>query len=101
MTVVDCGNLTNPANGRVNHTAGTMFGQTATYNCNTGFILVGGSSAIRTCQATGMWSGSGPTCQSRLLPNTYTQVGSNTLLPRSACVSYKIPFVAYAKQMHA
>ena len=58
---MNCGTLTNPANGQVSHTAGTTFGQTATYSCNTGYNLVGGST--RTCQATGVWSGSAPTCQ--------------------------------------
>ena len=57
---VDCGNLTAPANGSVTHTSGTTFGQTATYSCNTGYNLVGDST--RTCQATGQWSGSAPTC---------------------------------------
>ena len=63
--VVDCGSLTDPANGSVNHTAGTTFGQTATYSCNTGYNLVGDS--IRTCQATGNWSGTAPTCRGMLL----------------------------------
>ena len=58
---MDCGSLTDPANGSVNHTSGTTFGQTATYTCNTGYNLVGDST--RTCQATGVWSGSEPTCQ--------------------------------------
>ena len=61
LTAVDCGNLTDPANGQVNHTAGTTYGQTATYSCNTGYHLVGDSP--RTCQATGNWSGSEPTCE--------------------------------------
>ena len=65
LTVVNCGNLTDPANGSVNHTAGTTFKQTATYSCNTGYGLVGDSN--RTCQATGNWSGSVPTCQGMLL----------------------------------
>ena len=64
QTVVDCSTLTNPANGQVSHTSGTTFGQTATYSCNTGYNLVGDST--RTCQATGEWSGSTPTCQSML-----------------------------------
>jgi len=64
-TVVDCGNLTNPANGQVSHTAGTTFGETATYSCNTGYNLVGNST--RTCEATGAWSGSEPTCERMLL----------------------------------
>ena len=63
-TAVNCGTLTNPANGRVSHIAGT-FGRTSTYSCSTGYNLVGGS--IRTCQATGVWSGSAPTCQRMLL----------------------------------
>ena len=61
LTAVNCGTLSNPTNGRVHHTAGTMFGRTATCSCNTGYNLVGGST--HTCQATGVWSGSAPTCQ--------------------------------------
>ena len=80
FTVVECGTLTNLANGLINHTTGATFGQTATYSCNTGFNLVGGSSATRTCQATGIWSGSAPTCQSRLWVPCTCQV-SSTLLP--------------------
>ena len=65
LTAVDCGNLTDPDNGYFNHTAGTTFRQTATYSCNTGYGLAGDST--RTCQATGNWSGSKPTCQGMLL----------------------------------
>ena len=65
LAVVYCGNLTDPANGSVTHTSGTTFGQTATYSCNTGYNLVGDST--RTCQATGNWSGSAPTCVGMLL----------------------------------
>ena len=65
FTVVNCGILSNPANGQVNHTAGTTLGQTATYSCNTGYNLVG--SSTHTCQSTGLWSGSVPACQSMLL----------------------------------
>ena len=61
MTAIDCGKLHNPAIGQVSHTAGTKFGQTATYTCDAGYNLVGVST--RTCQATGVWSGSEPTCQ--------------------------------------
>ena len=69
LPAVDCGNLTDPANGQVNHTAGTTFGQNATYSCNTGYNLVGNST--RTCQATGSWSESEPTCQGMLLHSVY------------------------------
>ena len=64
LIVVDCGPLNDPANGRVSHTAGTTFEQTATYSCNTGYNLLGDST--RTCQATGNWSESAPTCQGML-----------------------------------
>ena len=67
---MDCGTLTNLANGQVNHTAGTTVGQTATYSCNTGYNLVGDST--RTCQAEGKWSMSAPTCQSMLLKDDLT-----------------------------
>ena len=67
-TAVNCYSLTNPASGRVSYSAGTTFGQAATYSCNTGYSLVGGSTRI--CQATGVWSGSAPTCQRMLLLST-------------------------------
>ena len=65
FTVLDCDALTNPANGQVSHTAETRFGETATYSCDPGYTLVGGSTRI--CQATGNWSGRAPTCQCMLL----------------------------------
>ena len=65
LIVVDCGSLTDPANGQVDLTSGTTFGQTATYTCNTGYNLVGDST--RTCQTAGVWSESAPTCEGMLL----------------------------------
>ena len=67
LIAVDCDTLADPINGQVTHTAGTTLRQTATYSCNTGYNLVGNST--RTCQATGVWSGSEPTCQGMLLEN--------------------------------
>ena len=63
LAAVDCGTLSDPTNGQVDHTSGTTVGQTATYSCNTGYNLVGDS--IRTCQAEGIWSGSASTCQGK------------------------------------
>ena len=68
LTVVECGTLNATTNGQVNHTAGTTFGHTATYSCDTGYTLEG--SSTRTCQTDGMWSGSEPTCQGVLLLST-------------------------------
>ena len=70
LAVVDCGTLTDPANGQVDLTSGTTFRQTATYSCNAGYNLVGDST--RTCQATGVWSGSVPTCQGVLVKGNGT-----------------------------
>ena len=67
---MDCGSLTGPANGSVNHTAGTTIGQTATYSCNTGYSLVGNSTL--TCQAAGNWSGRAPTCEPMLIKGNVT-----------------------------
>ena len=61
---MNCGTLSNQANGRVSYT-GTTYGHRATYSCNTGYRLVGSSPRI--CQATGRWSGSAPICQGVLL----------------------------------
>ena len=69
LTAVVCGNLTDPANGQVDHTAGTTFGQTATYSCNTGYNLV--ENSTRTCQVSGNWSGNAPTCEGVLLHSVY------------------------------
>jgi formylglycine-generating enzyme len=58
--VADCGPLATPANGTVS-TPATTEGSTATYLCTTtGYVLSGG--AARTCQSSGVWSGSAPTC---------------------------------------
>ena len=64
---MDCGTLPDPANGQVDHTAGTTFGHTATYSCNSGYNLVGDNT--RTCQAIGNWSGSVPTCEGMYVIN--------------------------------
>ena len=59
-TVVDCNPLTAPANGLVDHPQ-TTFMSTATYSCDTGYVVEG--QATRMCQADGTWSGSEPTCR--------------------------------------
>ncbi|CAI8036485.1 CUB and sushi domain-containing protein 3, partial [Geodia barretti] len=58
-TVVDCGALEDPANGSV-AVSDTTFNSTSSYSCSVGYRLDGESP--RTCLATGLWSGSTPTC---------------------------------------
>ena len=87
LTAVDCGNLPDPDNGQVNHTAGTTFGQTATYSCNTGYNLVGDST--RTCQATGNWSGSVPTCRGMYVINPFPP--SDAVRHHDHTLSFAIP----------
>ena len=56
---VDCGSLDNPGNGVVSFTD-TTYNSVATYSCNTGYTLTGDD--MRTCQSSGVWSDSEPTC---------------------------------------
>ena len=63
-----CPDLNNPQNGQVMVDDVNNFqGSNATYSCNIGFELIGGS--MRVCENTGGsigdWSGSDPTCQRR------------------------------------
>ena len=60
LSAVNCGPLTNPNNGQVDTSPGTIFESTATYTCDTGYILSGSQS--RTCGADGMWTSTEPTC---------------------------------------
>ncbi|CAI8000476.1 Sushi, von Willebrand factor type A, EGF and pentraxin domain-containing protein 1, partial [Geodia barretti] len=57
--LVDCGRLADIPRGRVEVTT-TTFLSTATYVCDSGFSIEGTS--VRTCLATGVWSGREPTC---------------------------------------
>ena len=41
----------------------TLVGATVTYTCNTGYTLNGND--MRTCQASGAWTGSDPTCDGK------------------------------------
>ena len=59
-SAVNCGNLSDPENGRVTQT-GTGFDAVATYTCNNFYGL---SSYIRrVCQGDGSWTGTEPTCE--------------------------------------
>ena len=65
----DCGDLDNPQNGVID-VSGTSFWDTATYRCNIGYQLVG--EAVRTCEETGLWSGTAPYCSRMFNSNLAT-----------------------------
>ncbi len=60
-----CPDLTAPANGMISYNMGATSPRpvdtVATYTCDTGYTLNGGTT--RTCGSGGSWSGSPPTCQ--------------------------------------
>ena len=59
---MDCGSLSDPANGFVTTHGGTTFESLATYTCNEGFVL--SSTGAGTCLSSGRWSFMAPTCES-------------------------------------
>jgi len=69
-TPVDCGGLTAPSHGSITTAppSSTTFGTTATYACMSGYALSG--NATRTCQASGAWTGTAPTCVAQTSPCT-------------------------------
>lgn len=87
---VDCGALPAPLNGSVNSPEGTRSGATATYACASGYTVVGARTSI--CQATGVWSGSPPTCApvdcGPLTAPTNGNVGTPTGTQLGAVASY-------------
>ena len=60
LTVADCGFLEDPENGAV-MLSGSTVDSTATYECDAGYVLVGGEDT-RMCQENGEWSGTAPSC---------------------------------------
>ena len=58
-TAVDCGRVDAPRNGSLSGES-TVFPNSLQFQCDVGFILQG--STIRTCQATGTWSGWKTSC---------------------------------------
>jgi len=55
-----CGTPRSLSNGQRRYSSTTV-GSTVTYTCNSGYLRTAGSSS-RTCQSSGQWSGSHPTC---------------------------------------
>ena len=76
-TVVMCPTLVAPANGSL-VLSGNTFGETASYTCNTGFILEGDSTL--TCGGDGQWSGSPPVCNRKKVISAYYLEGRGQAL---------------------
>lgn len=79
-----CRSLDNPTHGYVHHD-GTNYLAKASYSCDTGYVLYGVST--RTCQASGDWSYSEPSCLPRncseppAFPSAFIQTNSSTSMP--------------------
>ena len=65
IPAVDCGDPGSPTNGQ-RSLSSTTYNSVVTYTCDVGYTLQGSNS--RTCQSSGLWSGSVPQC-SRMLNN--------------------------------
>ena len=63
-TEFSCGNPGVPANGKKNSST-YQYGYSIKFECNVGYTLQG--SSVRTCQNNGLWTGTQPTCQSKLV----------------------------------
>ncbi|XP_061698173.1 membrane cofactor protein-like isoform X2 [Syngnathoides biaculeatus] len=57
----NCGPAEDVANGYLDYSQGTLFGDTVNIRCKPGFILVGDSGRI--CLASGKWKGHPPSCE--------------------------------------
>jgi len=58
---VDCGEPIAPANGTVFIENGTKYNAEVTFECDTGYSLIGNASNM--CQLSGEWEPGTPTCQ--------------------------------------
>ena len=66
LTVVTCPSLTDPGNGEVS-TSNNNYLSTASYTCNTGYILTPSDGGTRVCDTDGQWTGVEPTCSRELV----------------------------------
>ena len=64
LLLAQCPGLQNPTDGEVTTTSRRLNGHTATYTCNSGYVLMDltPGSDMRTCQSDRTWSGSEAQC---------------------------------------
>ena len=62
-----CPTLMEPENGLITLSIESPGSTTATYSCDTGYVLAGGDS-VRTCTAE-VWDGTDPTCEGLAIEN--------------------------------
>jgi len=66
---IGCSVLSAPSKGDV-VLGGITVGSTATYTCDSGYVLVGES--VRVCQPSGEWSGAEPSCRCKISESVCT-----------------------------
>ena len=71
---VDCGALSDPANGSVVHSS-TLVGSSASYTCDEGFVI--SEVAVRVCTSSREWSGVQPACNGMLMTSNNISVATN------------------------
>ncbi|XP_066268442.1 CUB and sushi domain-containing protein 2-like [Branchiostoma lanceolatum] len=71
--IVDCASPLEPPNSDM-AVSGTTYGNTVTTSCDSGYDLISGD-AVRTCQASGEWSGNPPLCQKKCCTEPSLQFG--------------------------
>ena len=67
-----CATLSAPTNGSISFPGGLVFQQQAVYSCMEEFELEG--SDTRTCEASGQWTDSAPTCEGIHTQSTINQL---------------------------
>ena len=86
LTALPCGTPSSLSNGQRRYSSTTV-GSTVTYTCNTGYLRTAGSSS-RTCLFGGRWSGSHPTCSSKLPATLHTLTRTLFMVFNTPCQSH-------------
>lgn len=77
ISVISCGDLPTPANGKKIGTQ-TTFGASAIFSCDLGYVLTG--STVRECLLSGLWSGTETQCLGKQDLNVLLNVIKDSLV---------------------